>query len=423
MRLVDLPIVARCSIINIYCLTKVFYVDQFMPATESTVAILEKAAIDAVWGGRRHKVSKELLFTPKEHGGYGLLKLDVHLKCTRARWVAALLSDNWRDQRYLGAIRRTISQGIKLQIEKDKRTVRRTFHREWYDPNTLQHHYSEFSWVAIFAQPVNSYQHPQWSAAKAASKMLLPQRWQSYLDAWNSCVQILPGYGRQWSQSFIHPALWPFKSKAPIEAFHVLLDPEMPVQGVSRARKHVITLFYPLTIPLFDHRLERSRAKWKTWWTVLQKVRSRLPREEDALHLYALGRLDSPKSWIRPNQPPNLRYPNNTSRACILCNEDAESWNHVLYQCQAGRDVWQYLCPPTRHPTNAVDLLCIDDPDRLFIGYGACYVSLLHRLVITRRISRGEPRPLDHALLRHEARQLARRANKLERKQVEEDLL
>lgn len=417
----DLSIAARCSIINIYCLTKVLYVDQFMPATDNTVAILEKAAVDAVWGGRRHKVSKELLFTPKEHGGYGLLKLDVHLKCTRAKWVAALLSENWRDQRYLGAIRRRISQGLKEHIEKEKRTVRRVFAWLRHDPNTFQSIYSEFSWVATFAQPTNSFQHPCWEAAKSASRLLLPQRWQSYLDGWNFSVQVLPKFQRQWSHSFIHPALWPFDSKAPIEAFHVLADPTMSVQGVSKARKHILNIIFQLTIPLFDHRLERRGAKWKTWWRVLQKVRSRLPREEDAFHLYALGRLDSPKSWIRPNQPPDARYPNNTARACILCNQDAESWDHVLFQCNAGRDVWQYLCPPTRHPTNAVDLLSIDDPDPLIMGYGACYVSLLHRFVISRRLSRGDLQPLDHALLKREARQLARRANQLEQQQDEQD--
>ena len=165
--------------------------------------------------------------------------------------MAALLSETWREQRYLGAMRRRISKGIKDQVEIEKHSFRRVFAWLRYNPNTFQSIYSQFSWVATFAQPVNSTQQPAWEAAKSALRLLLPPRWQSYLDGWNSSVQILPDYQRQWSHFFIHPELWPFDSKAPLEAFHVLADPEMPIQSISRARKHLISVIFPLTHPLF----------------------------------------------------------------------------------------------------------------------------------------------------------------------------
>lgn len=86
---------------------------------------------------------------------------------------------------------------------------------------------------------------------------------------------VAPSVLLRWSQFFIHPVLWPFDSETPLEAFHILGDPEKQVAGISRARKHLLAIAYPPIIPNFDQRLDKSQAVWKTWCTAGNVTSSR----------------------------------------------------------------------------------------------------------------------------------------------------
>lgn len=399
--------------------------DQFIPSMPSTWNELIKSAVDAIWGGKQHLVSKAHLFAPKEHGGFGLLRLDIQFECARAKWVAALLSEDWRHQRYLGALRKKLCQYIRKEIEYESRTAYNHFSKTTFHPDTLERQYVEHTWVANFAQPDIQREeiHNPFDEGRQACLLQLPERWRHYTTAWEDLVSLHPQYQRpqHWKDAFLAVEQRAFDAKAPLEPFHVVGDPRTSADQISSARKQLVKREYSPEIPLFNIFLYRTKATWKTWWTLLQKVRSRLPDEENSLHLYALGRLHSPRTWIRPGRPPDPRWPHNTSRACILCMQDFEESNdHVLFQCEVGKALWRHLQPPTRHPRNAVELLKPDDPYAIDQAFAAGYVHLLFKLIRSRRLSSTPPAFIDHVRLYAQARQIFKKACSLERHEEEE---
>lgn len=415
----DLPIAARCSIINIYCFSMVLYMDQFLPSPFSVWKELIKAAVETIWAGKQHLVSKWLLFMPKEYGGFGLLRLDYQFDCGRAKWVAALLSGDWRAQRYNGALRRKLCQHIRGQIQYEERTAYNDFSKTTYHPETLERQYIEHTWVANFAQPSLEREevHNQFDKARQSCLLILPERWKHYVTAWEDLVSLYPQYQRQhnWRRAFLAENQRVFDATAPLQLFHIQGDPRTSAAQVSLARKELVKRQYSPEIPLFDHRLYRTKETWKAWWTLLSKVRSRLPEEENSLHLYALGRLYSPAKWIQPGRPPDARWPHNTSRACILCMQDVEESNdHVLFHCRIGRALWRYLQPPSRHPLNAVMLLQPDQPYPIDLAFAAGYIHILFKLLRSRRLSPNPPAFVDHVRLHAQARKVYIKACSLE---------
>ncbi|SCV72882.1 BQ2448_28 [Microbotryum intermedium] len=81
----DLPYADKCSIVNIYCYTKILYYNRFLPAPKSVVKEIEDAAMLAIHGRasdgtqRRPRVSRSRLYTPLDHGGFGLIDLPRRL--------------------------------------------------------------------------------------------------------------------------------------------------------------------------------------------------------------------------------------------------------------------------------------------------------------------------------------------------------
>lgn len=416
----DLPIATRCSIINIYCFSKVLYLDQFMPAPEGTVQELWDAAIKTIWGTKQHLVNQYLLITPKNHGGFGLLRLDLQFDCGRSKWVAALLSDQWRQQRYLGALRRNISTFIKDNVRMEAITnFNPVFYWERFHPDTIERIYTEFTWVALFGRPYRQAIRgiERWESAISRCERHLPLRWQAYWWSWSWQSRLHGGYANSWAQTFLKPALESFASSPPLEAFYIEGDPQSTSNDVRKARKQIELVESPPIIPSWSLNIIRRRDAWSAWWLALSRVRSRLPEEEQSLHLYALDRLSNPRSWIRPGRP-DARWPHNTTRSCILCLQDLdESWNHVFLRCRVARALWQYFSPPQAFPRDPSQLLSIDDPSPLHLAYSACYIHVLYKLLRKRRLSNIQPEPIDHVPLRRQARRLAREANKLERQQ------
>lgn len=418
----DLPIAARCSIINIYCFSKVLYLDQFMPALPCRVNELMWAAVDTIWAGKQRLVSKPWLFKPKENGGYGLLRLDYQFDCARAKWIAALLSTEWRSKRYLGALRRRICQYIQTEIRKEAHTAE---HQHWfsrvsYDPETIERQYVEHTWVATFGQPSihrGAAVHSPLETGRRITANHLPERWQLFLMSWQDHISLFGGYqSRQnWKQTFLDERQRAFDSQAPLQVFHVRGLPRMGAEQISLARKALVNLESPLTIPYWDIRLVRAQETWKDWWTVLQKVRSRLPDEEDSFHLYVINHLSNPRSWIRAGRPPDPRWPQNVSRSCILCLQDVdESWDHVLHRCRVGRALWRHMVTPVPQPRTAAELVSIDDPCPMQIAFAACYVHFLYKLLRRRRLAPLPPERVDRASLKAEGHKIYMKAIKLQ---------
>ncbi|SGY80344.1 BQ5605_C008g05362 [Microbotryum silenes-dioicae] len=115
----DLPYAAKCSIINIYCYTKILYYSRFLPAPKSVVKEIEEAAMLAIHGRasdgtqQRPKVSRSRLCTPLDHGGFGLIDLPRRLAIDHAKWVFQFRAPDGCFTRHLFDIR------IRLQAPNE----------------------------------------------------------------------------------------------------------------------------------------------------------------------------------------------------------------------------------------------------------------------------------------------------------------
>ena len=136
-----------------------------------------------------------------------------------------------------------------------------------------------------------------------------------------------------------------------------------------------------------------SSKKWKRWWTYLRKLRAKLPREEDTLHLLALGRLISPAKWSK--DPPDPRWPNNLGPECCLCaSGEHESPLHLYLHCSASKAVWKTAFPAVHCPSNFSALLGLACPRTETMARASCYVDVIWMLVKTRRLQTSPPLPL-----------------------------
>ncbi|SGY13821.1 BQ5605_C010g05985 [Microbotryum silenes-dioicae] len=170
----DLPYAAKCSIINIYCYTKILYYSRFLPAPKSVVKEIEEAAMLAIHGRasdgtqRRPKVSRSRLCTPLDHGGFGLIDLPRRLAIDHAKWVFQLRAPDGCFTRHLFDIR------IRLQAPNEPTPF--TLSR----PAPNQHRCPWiWIWWAYFCHPP-----PKWDHAVRKTTKLLPARWVRYFEAW-----------------------------------------------------------------------------------------------------------------------------------------------------------------------------------------------------------------------------------------------
>ena len=174
--------------------------------------------------------------------------------------------------------------------------------------------------------------------------------------------------------------------------------------SISRASKALTRVLAPPFQPQWDISLYRPLAKWKSFWSALKPLRSRLADEVQTLHLLALGRLHSPRAWSAPVRPIDPRWPHNALQLCALCLQDVPECNtHIYLQCSVAIALWQYLDTPTPRPRDFASLFYIDYPYCLDVAFAAAFVHMLYRLLRARRLSCEPLSPVDHVKLARDA--------------------
>ena len=240
----DLPLHSRCTIINVYCYSMFLFLDQFSPAPYAVVADLQKAAISAIWGKKQRLVSVEHLLRPVAHGGFGLIPLHLHLECGRARWVADLLADTWKEQRPFAALRRRLSDYIFSKILLERNAVRKTFSYVRFHPVTLVPEYAQFTWVAAFAH-LPDLPQDGWEAAHLQLSSQLPERWSMYQFAWERLVRVHPVVLPSRHVFFLQKPFRIFTCQGLLPAFQVAKEPKIRVESISRASKALTRVLAP----------------------------------------------------------------------------------------------------------------------------------------------------------------------------------
>ena len=136
-------------------------------------------------------------------GGFGLLALQTQLEGGRAKWVQALLGDEWKEQRPYVALPLRLMRVIQDSMYPNGNTTcnpRSPFARLVTDPTSLVSTLRKWTGVAsFFPLPPGTLAH-RWSMAKWLSKCALPDRWKDYLQSWRDITNTKADVNRHWEE-------------------------------------------------------------------------------------------------------------------------------------------------------------------------------------------------------------------------------
>ncbi|SCV70671.1 BQ2448_3433 [Microbotryum intermedium] len=320
----DLPYAAKCSIVNIYCYTKILYYNRFLPAPKSVVKEIEDAAMLAIHGRasdgtqRRPRVSRSRLYTPLDHGGFGLIDLPRRLAIDHAKWVFQLRDPDGCFTRHLFDIR------IRLQAANQRTpfTLRKP------PPNQHRRPWI-WIWWAYFCHPP-----PKWDHAVRKTRELLPQRWVRYFEAWASVTTLNPpelSKNQNLERWANHVLFFPAGHGIQLSVNPTLFrGPDGEVMTPSsfvNASKRYHAFVYPPIVPEGHQKIfSLPEQRWNSWWKALRKVRRVHSDAEDTAHLLSLGSLHPGAQLASPVHA----QLNNRSTFCVMClSEATESLAHL----------------------------------------------------------------------------------------------
>ncbi|SCZ88786.1 BZ3500_MvSof-1268-A1-R1_Chr2-1g04637 [Microbotryum saponariae] len=253
----DIPYAAKCSIMNIYCYTKILFYSRFLPAPRSDVQEIEDAAMLAIHGRasdgtqRRPKVSRSRLCTPLDHGGFGLIDLPRRLAIDHAKWVFQLRAPDGCFTRHLFDIR------IRLQAANQRTSF-------------------------TLSRPVpNQHRRPWWDHAVRKTRKLLPQRWIRYFEAWASVTTLNPpelSKSQNLERWVTHVLFFPAGHGIQLSVNPTLFrgpDGEVmtPSSFVNASKRHHAFLYPPILPNRHQKVFSLPEQRWNAWWKALRKVR------------------------------------------------------------------------------------------------------------------------------------------------------
>ncbi|SGY12101.1 BQ5605_C011g06387 [Microbotryum silenes-dioicae] len=378
----DLPYAAKCSIINIYCYTKILYYSRFLPAPKSVVKEIEEAAMLTIHGRasdgtqQRPKVSRSRLCTPLDHGGFGLIDLPRRLAIDHAKWVFQLRAPDGCFTCHLFDIR------IRLQAPNEPTPF--TLSR----PAPNQHRCPWiWIWWAYFCHPP-----PKWDHAVRKTTKLLPARWVRYFEAWALVTTLNPpelSKSQNLEQWATHVLYFPAGHGIQLSVNPTLFrgpDGEVmtPSSFVNASKRHQVFIFPPIFPKGHQKVFDLPEQRWNAWWKALRKVRRVHSDAEDTGHLLSLGSLHPGSQVASPTSP----HPNNRSTSCVMCLSEApECLVHLAVGCPFARRLWSALSP-TPHPV-FVDFVCpvVSRSERRLVELRVLFFHSIWKLCCRRRFS------------------------------------
>ena len=386
----DLSLAAKCSVINVYCYTKILFLDQFIPAPENIVKRIQTAAAKAIKGGKAYLISEKHLTTPVGIGGFGLVPLETKLQCARAKWIVKLLQPGWKEYRYLAARRVSMAQRVETLT-----AVRHGFtHPVWTRQDEYRGSGKPFAryawrWPAVFFQPLYALGW-HWRKAFLEAKSQLPYRWQLYTEAWVDLTSCAIFSQSQFEKEVLIEDYTGFACTVDLKRFQIEGLPKEKFKYIGLLAGKIVEANSEYYGPAWDVDQVLSRKKAEKFWKVMKQVRNKSPTEHETLHLYVIGRLQEPWKWKKTT----FAAPYNTSERCCLCLEDkTETILHAYIECHVSRRLRIAL---GLHSFNYRDLtiagtLMADEPDGMLLILNARLIHILHKLIMKRRLGKSPP--------------------------------
>ncbi|SCV71852.1 BQ2448_4546 [Microbotryum intermedium] len=390
----DLPYAAKCSIVNIYCYTKILYYNRFLPAPKSVVKEIEDAAMLAIHGRasdgtqRRPRVSRSRFYTPLDHGGFGLIDLPRRLAIDHAKWVFQLRDPDGCFTRHLFDVRIRLlaaNQPHPFTLRKPPPNQHR---RPWI-----------WIWWAYFCHPP-----PKWYHAVRETRCLLPPRWARYFEAWASVTTLNPpefSSNQNLERWANHVLFFPAGHGIQLSVNPTLFrgpDGEVmtPTSFIDASKRRHAFVFPPIIPEGHQKIFSLTEQRWKSWWKALRKIRRVHSDAEDTAHLLSLGSLH-PGMQLSSATHSQL---NNRSASCVMCLSEApESLPHLAVGCPFARRLWAALSP-SPHPIFA-DFVCplVSRSERRIVELRILFFHSIWKLCRRRRFSSQPLEPITESEL------------------------
>ena len=385
----DLPIATRCRIINTFCYSMIYYVDQFAPATWEAVKRIEADALDAIWRGRSRTISMQRLQTPCLSGGFGLANLYKQLVGRRAVWVCWLL----QPEAYLKGPFTSVIWRVNGDLVRKPHCVGMQRNR-----NTFQLEGGfRWNWTALFTQP-GDFKAEQSSTVMDRLTATLPARWHNYLDAWNELVVLKPHLNNRaaWHQHFCTARYNRLNIDIKLDklfkgpgSHDLTLPVQMTPWNFRKARLLLDDHAFgkkPLIPKAWQKRFNLPAKRWLTTWKSFHLLRRFIPDEIDINQRISLFNLHPASQLAGANN--DDQHLTVDSGICVLCLQSVkEDFEHLLSRCVVSRMLWQLSQPPHAIP-DLSELICPSLKSSLvIISFRAIFVCTIWRWARARRFN------------------------------------
>ena len=391
----DLPLLARCNVINQYIYSKVIYLDRFLPCPDDILEDLEATAYTSLYRSKHHDVSRERLETPRDLGGFGFTPLRFRLIKARAQWAGDVL---FRPELPASIhIRKRIIHTMSLDPEAYRMLTRTIFRDGEFIRGPRP---ANFSWLGVFLSPVEGqwFFPAVWWNAIPRLRRALPARWQAYLRAWFEEISFDMSYWNQdrWRNAVHWMSTFGTDSQLRLGFLPIhtnlgrLNAPHEPHGAHSRTLAN-----RGLIIPKGwqDHFPALTKIDWKRQWCLLKAVSRASPEDVDLAHRFSLYSLHPGKHTAAPFLADGTATPHNRSKRCALClTAPVESFFHLFDEpCPVVRAIWSAAAARASpslpsHPPSLQTLVCpTPSPPRAVFLFHCIFVARTWRFVRRRR--------------------------------------
>lgn len=340
----SLSLVQRCTAINMYFLSKLYYRDLHSPLSHDDIKELMRTYKILMYP---YKISDTTLFTPVAKGGFGLLDFYLQAQGRRAKYIFDVLTvkNNWHYTVFRYKIQ--MLAAVQIDIYATPRTYSATegpFTIPWYE--------------ALFGFNLQTVTGGKWIDCLSFSRHIFTEAESAYLNAW---LDFLLPY-RKNSYQDLRPFTFQRLNWETINKSICLINvPQLSVL----TEKFLTPAHNELTPKTFrqwskkkhsedpwlaSYRIQLITDKypkeWEKFWQNYQKMVALSTLDLTVMHTWLLG-LDL---W-RVHSDPSCRF-------CLIPFSDSSSQarqaatiRHTFLTCLVARKIWKHLFPETPRPS------------------------------------------------------------------------
>lgn len=374
----DLPIAARCYIVNTFCFSKIIFHDQFAPAPDDILQQLQDAALEFIKKTSYYKcrdanqrralpVKEELLTLPLPVGGFGLWSLKERVHGLRAKRFHTLLTvPSFSRTYFLGRIQQALLDSgedvfsdMFLCLATDPKYEKWGNYLEWwcYNNNNPRQfpliHYSFWVFFAYNYPPVLRYCfnalpeqlfecRKSWplviNTARIASSVAPPGDWDRYHREQLKNFRLSTGrFGEVFNPAvhyqfpiYLYNKYYLEDSRLPNRVCHesfLKLWNRMHAGNYQSAEDGWGSSKFRSSVPAKDV---------NELWVKLNRARSTDPRAAGQFHLFLLHRT---KPYGKFFERPNNYHATYREPKCSLCREQPDGISHIL-ECRVLKFLW-----------------------------------------------------------------------------------